>query len=52
MKYFVSVGEKTHEVELLERLGELLVCVDGEPVEGTLVPYAPEGATVTVDVEV
>ena len=26
--------------------------VDGKRVEGTLVPYAPEGATVTVEVEV
>jgi cellobiose phosphorylase len=26
--------------------------VDGKPAEGTLVPWAPEGATVTVEVEV
>ena len=33
MKYFVSVGERKVEVDLVERLGELSVCVDGQPVD-------------------
>jgi cellobiose phosphorylase len=28
------------------------VVVDGKPVEGTLVPWAPEGSTITIEVEV
>ncbi len=31
MKYYVSIGDRTHEVELVERLGELHVSVDGRP---------------------
>tara|TARA_R110002126_G_scaffold15427_3_gene63242 strand:+ start:3450 stop:3965 length:516 start_codon:yes stop_codon:yes gene_type:complete len=31
MKYFVEMVGGTHEVELVERLGELIVKVDGEP---------------------
>ncbi len=33
MKYFVSVDGKEHEVELIEKLGELEVRFDGEPIE-------------------
>ncbi|MFT4539439.1 MAG: biotin carboxyl carrier protein [Planctomycetota bacterium] len=33
MKYFVKIGDDTHEVDLIERLGELLVAVDGEPID-------------------
>ena len=33
MKYFITVGERKLEVELVERLGELSVAVDGKPVE-------------------
>ena len=33
MKYFCEVNGSEHEVELVERLGELQVTVDGEPVE-------------------
>ena len=33
MKTFVKIGETTHEVELTERLGELIVRLDGEPCE-------------------
>ncbi|MGB0332962.1 MAG: biotin/lipoyl-containing protein [Planctomycetota bacterium] len=33
MKTFVKIGETTHEVELTERLGELIVHLDGEPCE-------------------
>ena len=33
MKYFVSVNGHDHEVNLTERLGELLVEVDGEPMD-------------------
>jgi len=31
VKYFVTVNGRAHEVALVERLGELLVEVDGEP---------------------
>jgi len=31
MKYFVAFGERCHEVELVERLGELVVTVNGRP---------------------
>ncbi len=31
MKYFVTVNGEEHEVELVERLGELLATFDGEP---------------------
>ena len=31
MKYHVTIGERQHEVELIERLGELVVTVNGEP---------------------
>ncbi len=33
MKYFVDVNGEEHEVELVERLGQLLVSFDGEPVD-------------------
>ena len=33
MKTFVKIGERTHEVELTERLGELIVHLDGERCE-------------------
>ena len=33
MKTFVKIGERTREVELTERLGELIVHLDGEPCE-------------------
>ena len=33
MKYFVTVNGREHEVEVLERLGELVVSVDGEPLD-------------------
>jgi biotin carboxyl carrier protein len=33
VKYFVNVNGHDHEVNLTERLGELLVEVDGEPME-------------------
>ena len=33
MKYFVNVNGHDHEVNLTERLGELIVEVDGEPME-------------------
>lgn len=33
MKTFVKIGEKTHEVELTERLGELIVHLDGDRCE-------------------
>jgi acetyl/propionyl-CoA carboxylase alpha subunit len=33
VKTFVKIGETTHEVELTERLGELIVHLDGEPCE-------------------
>ena len=33
MKYFVNVNGHDHEVDLRERLGELLVEVDGEPMD-------------------
>lgn len=33
MKYYVTVNGRDHEVELVERLGELLVSVDGAPLE-------------------
>lgn len=35
MKYFVDVSGEEHEVELVERLGELSVRLDGEPIEVT-----------------
>ncbi len=31
MKYFVTVNGRAHEVSVVERLGELLVTVDGRP---------------------
>lgn len=33
MKYFVDINGREHEVELSERLGELSVTVDGEPLD-------------------
>jgi len=33
VKTFVKIGEKTHEVELTERLGELIVHLDGDRCE-------------------
>ena len=33
MKYFVKVGSVEHEVELVERSGNLEIRVDGEPLE-------------------
>ncbi len=33
MKYFLKCGEREVVVELVERLGRLEVCVDGEPVD-------------------
>ena len=33
VKTFVKIGERTREVELTERLGELIVHLDGEPCE-------------------
>ena len=30
MKYFVTIGETTHEVDVVERLGEVVVHVNGE----------------------
>ncbi len=33
MKYFVTIGSRSHEVELIERLGELRISVDGEPMD-------------------
>ena len=33
MKYFVQVNGKDHEVELVERLGELVVEVDGKTID-------------------
>ncbi len=33
MKYFVKVGSREHEVELVERFGELEITVDGEPLQ-------------------
>ncbi len=33
MKYFISVNGHDHEVSLTERLGELIVEVDGEPMD-------------------
>lgn len=31
MKYFITVNGKAHEVDVVERLGELAVAVDGKP---------------------
>ena len=33
MKYFITCGERTLEVEVVERLGQLEVQVDGEPMQ-------------------
>ncbi len=33
MKYFVTIRERIHEIEVAERLGELHVSVNGEPAE-------------------
>ena len=33
MKYFVTIGERVHEVDLVSRLGELIVTVNGEPMD-------------------
>ncbi|MEO0649542.1 MAG: biotin/lipoyl-containing protein [Planctomycetota bacterium] len=33
MKYFVKVGSTEHEVELVERSGELTITVDGAPLQ-------------------
>ncbi len=33
MKYFVSVNGRSHEVDLVERLGALEVSVDGQPLD-------------------
>jgi len=46
MKYFVSIGERIHEVELVERLGELEIAVNGEPVELSYDEVDPYGQVV------
>ena len=33
MKYFAKVNDHDHEVEVIERLGELLITVDGKPID-------------------
>ena len=33
MKYFITIGERVHEVDLVSRLGELIVTVNGEPMD-------------------
>jgi biotin carboxyl carrier protein len=33
VKYFISVNGRPHEVDVVERLGELRVAVDGQPME-------------------
>ena len=35
MKYFITMGDRIHEVDLVRRLGELLVTVNGEPMDLT-----------------
>lgn len=35
MKYFITIGERVHEVDLVRRLGELLVTVNGEAMDLT-----------------
>jgi biotin carboxyl carrier protein len=33
LKYFITIGERVHEVDLVRRLGELIVTVNGEPMD-------------------
>ncbi len=33
MKYFITIGERVHEVDLVRRLGQLQVEVNGEPMD-------------------
>jgi biotin carboxyl carrier protein len=33
VRYFVTVNGREHEVDVVERLGELTVCVDGQPLD-------------------
>jgi biotin carboxyl carrier protein len=33
LKYFITIGERVHEVDLVSRLGELIVTVNGEPMD-------------------
>ena len=33
MKYFITIGDRVHEVDLVRRLGELIVTVNGEPMD-------------------
>ena len=33
MKYFITMGDRVHEVDLVRRLGELLVTVNGESLD-------------------
>ena len=60
MKYFVKVNGHDHEVVLTERLGELLVEVDGEPMDivyeevdslGQVLAITGEGAAFGVSIE-
>jgi len=46
MKYFVTIADRTHEVELVERLGELVISVDGEPMDVSYDEVDPHGQVV------
>lgn len=48
MKYFVEIGETTHEVELVERLGELVIKVDGEELDLTYEEVDDHGQVVVL----
>jgi pyruvate carboxylase subunit B len=46
VKYFVTVNGRAHEVELVERLGELLATVDGKPFDASYQAVDDQGQVV------
>jgi len=46
VKYFVTVNGRAHEVELVERLGELVAMVDGKPFDASYQAVDDQGQVV------
>jgi glutaconyl-CoA/methylmalonyl-CoA decarboxylase subunit gamma len=46
VKYFVTVNGRAHEVELVERLGELVATVDGKPFDASYQAVDDQGQVV------
>jgi biotin carboxyl carrier protein len=46
VKYFVTINGRAHEVELVERLGELVATVDGKPFDASYQEVDDQGQVV------